>query len=370
MIIENQNINDVVVPSALTINRENLTIATDQDFYLVASVLPENATNYTITWTSSNPNIASVCDGYVAPHSLGTVEITASIDACNLSARCVVVVIPAVPVTKVGIIPNKKAITAGESIYLDAIFQPLDATCKFVRWSSSNSEIATVNPDSGQVFAQREGVVTIYATACDGCGAMDSYELFVAKPVVVISCEPDAWVFSSRTMGADMAEAIGKPEQYRVDCPDTALAFEASWRNSAYCVVVHTHGSPEGLFNEGFDPVENQNTTPVIIHLNDIKTLTRNNDIMFVMITACETAGGEEEDNVACWLSKKINPNGIVLANYYFGYGADKEFTGVKAGSEIPEDGWRVYRNGIRVNMPKVLTMEKSYRIYKLFTER
>ena len=53
---------------------------------------------------------------------------------------------------------------------ISATVCPTNATNKSVTWSSANSNIASVNPNSGLIYAKAVGVTTIYAHACDGSG--------------------------------------------------------------------------------------------------------------------------------------------------------------------------------------------------------
>ncbi|MBP3624605.1 MAG: Ig-like domain-containing protein, partial [Peptococcaceae bacterium] len=57
---------------------------------LTATVLPENATNKTVTWTSSDETVATVADGVVTALKAGNVTITATAD--GKSATCEVTV--------------------------------------------------------------------------------------------------------------------------------------------------------------------------------------------------------------------------------------------------------------------------------------
>lgn len=61
---------------------------------LTATVTPDNATNKTVKWTSSNSDIVSVDDNgnIIAGSKVGTATITATIDGTNLSASCTVTV--------------------------------------------------------------------------------------------------------------------------------------------------------------------------------------------------------------------------------------------------------------------------------------
>lgn len=84
------------------------------------------------------------------------------------------------------------------------------------------------------------------------------------------------------------------------------------------------------------------------------------------MMTACETAGGTENDNIAYWLSKKINANGIVIviANTDIVSGDSTHFKGTNGNTT-----WKVYKNGI-VQAPiydVTLTMQSAYNLYELY---
>lgn len=85
------------------------------------------------------------------------------------------------------------------------------------------------------------------------------------------------------------------------------------------------------------------------------------------MMTACSTAGGDKGNNVAYHLSKKINSQGIVIANKYTVSGASTKF---KASNG--KKGWVAYKNGKIVRdvdkIPAELTMKKAYEIYKELT--
>lgn len=98
-------INVIVTPirvSAVTLDRTKLYMSTSSSAVQInATVLPANATNRTITWVSSNPNVAKVTASTTAsaimitPVSAGKAVITASAD--GISASCSVSVIDLVP---------------------------------------------------------------------------------------------------------------------------------------------------------------------------------------------------------------------------------------------------------------------------------
>ena len=68
----------------MTVGGETLT--------LTATVAPDDATDKTVTWTSSDPTVATVADGVVTAVAAGTANITVTTTDGNYTATCVVTV--------------------------------------------------------------------------------------------------------------------------------------------------------------------------------------------------------------------------------------------------------------------------------------
>lgn len=78
---------------SVTLDKSELTLSIGRETTLVATVLPENATNMNITWTSSNESIATVSSsGVVKGISIGTARITVSTEDGEKTATCEVTV--------------------------------------------------------------------------------------------------------------------------------------------------------------------------------------------------------------------------------------------------------------------------------------
>ena len=96
----NLNFNLVVsVPvTGVTLNQETLTLtAGGATGTITATVSPANATNKTVTWTSSNETVATVADGVVASLVAGTTTITATTLDGSYTATTTVTVATPVP---------------------------------------------------------------------------------------------------------------------------------------------------------------------------------------------------------------------------------------------------------------------------------
>ena len=82
-----------VLVTGVTLNKSELALYTGGSATLTATVEPENATNQAVTWTSSNPSVATVENGVVTAVSAGTATITAAAaDGSGVSATCAVTV--------------------------------------------------------------------------------------------------------------------------------------------------------------------------------------------------------------------------------------------------------------------------------------
>lgn len=79
--------------SSLAIDKESLTLLVDESATLSLSVYPINATNKTISWSSSNGSVATVSDGTIKAVGAGNATITAkATDGSGCSTTCSVTV--------------------------------------------------------------------------------------------------------------------------------------------------------------------------------------------------------------------------------------------------------------------------------------
>lgn len=82
-----------IAVTGISLDKTSAKVATGKSITLTATVTPSNATNKTVTWSTSNSSIASVSNGTVTGKSAGTVTITAT--AGGKSATCSVTVVTA-----------------------------------------------------------------------------------------------------------------------------------------------------------------------------------------------------------------------------------------------------------------------------------
>ena len=222
-----------------------LTLGETETVTLIPTVLPAEATDKSVTWSSSDEAVATVTDGVVTAVAAGTATITVTTTDGAKTATCAVTVAapaastytvtlkegtedatswtiapaeatttgvaagtevkatysgmkkvksvkakkkaPAtVPVTAITLNKTATTIQAGQTETLSvSSVTPDDATDQTVTWSSDNEAVATVNATTGEVTAVAFGTANITATANDGSGVTATCAVTVSKVVTI-----------------------------------------------------------------------------------------------------------------------------------------------------------------------------------------
>ncbi len=150
----------VLVPvTSVTIDKKTVTLTVDETITLEATVNPEDATDATVTWSTSDASVATVENGVVTAVAVGNATIT--VQAGGKKATCSIDVI--IPVEEVTLNTTTAKLFVDETIILEATVSPEDATDTTVVWSTSDASVATV--ENGVVKAIAAGTVTITAEA-------------------------------------------------------------------------------------------------------------------------------------------------------------------------------------------------------------
>ena len=162
---------DPIAVEGITLDKTTATVEEGATVTLTATVTPGNATDKTVTWSTSNEAIATVSGGVVTGVKAGEVTITAK--AGDKSATCTVTVTAAatepevVPVTGVTLNQTEVTLDINQTLTLVATVAPENATNKAVTWASDNTGVATVD-NSGKVTAVAAGTANITVTTADG----------------------------------------------------------------------------------------------------------------------------------------------------------------------------------------------------------
>ena len=155
----------VIPVSNITLNQTSAILHPTNILALTASITPSNASDKTVTWSSSSINATVDSSGIVTAVSAGSAVISATTMSGNLTAICTLTI--TVPVISVSISPTSTTVNTGSTRQLTATIVPSNATNKAVTWSSANTALATVN-SSGLVTGISAGSTTIRVQMADG----------------------------------------------------------------------------------------------------------------------------------------------------------------------------------------------------------
>ena len=185
---------DPVIVTGITLDETTLNLIAGDSIQLHAAVVPENAMNQTIHWTSNKTNFATVDEnGFVrtiadlTKHNTETVVITATTDEGAYTKKCTLsisypnlILSQAVSArrigdTKWGTKPNLNDLVVGFEYSFFAYSSPSEAHVP-VSWSSSDEALMTVEKGTdsttynnyaasrGNALILNEGTVTLTAT--------------------------------------------------------------------------------------------------------------------------------------------------------------------------------------------------------------
>lgn len=144
------------------------TLEVGDNFQLTASVLPRNATDQSLTYTSSNEEVVTVDDmNIITAVGIGTALITVKASS-GIDAVCKVHVIRYPE--SISIDPTNVTAVEGDSVQLEASFEPSDVTERVLAWSSSGENVATVD-QNGLLTCKQQGTATITAETLNGLTA-------------------------------------------------------------------------------------------------------------------------------------------------------------------------------------------------------
>ena len=165
---ETRVIPKLVRASAIELSESEKTVFVGDTFTITATVKPEDAFNRTVTWSSSDPSIATVDEnGTVTAIAKGEAIITAE-SADGVKAECKVTVEKKVAAIELS--ESEKTVFVGDTFTITATVKPEDAFNRTVTWSSSDPSIATVD-ENGTVTAIAKGEAIITAESADGVKA-------------------------------------------------------------------------------------------------------------------------------------------------------------------------------------------------------
>jgi uncharacterized protein YjdB len=178
-----------ILVSSITVNPTSVSMTIAQTQQITATVVPSNAANNTLSWSSSNTGVATVSSsGLITSVAAGSATITVQATDGSNVYNTVSVSVSANPILITGItlIPGSTTLAPGATVQMTTAIAPSNATNKTLTWSSSNTSIATVN-SSGLVTAVAAGTANVWATSTDGSNRTGTCTITVSIAATSIS---------------------------------------------------------------------------------------------------------------------------------------------------------------------------------------
>ena len=222
---------------SVTITQTEIQVVTGRTAQAKVTVLPANANDRTVTWSSSDESIATVKGGQVTGKKAGTCTVTCTSNSNpEISGSATVVVSQLV--TKIENTNGSQELNllVGENVQTRWNVLPDDATNKGLNFKSKHPKVATVD-QNGLVTAVGRGTATIEATAADGSRKVGQVKVNVIQPVTGVTI-PRTLYYVQRGAGSTVKAEV---------LPKNANNQRVTWYSeNDYIVTARSNGTNTG----------------------------------------------------------------------------------------------------------------------------
>ena len=224
---------------SISLGQDEITLKNGGSLLLQVIVTPTDAKADNLVFESESPEIATVDDkGYIKAISVGTTAVTVKTSDEDVSASVLIHVTEngetTINPTGITLVGLSNGLSVGSSSQVIANIYPTNATNKTIKWTSSDSSIATVD-ENGKVYGVKGGKCTIIATTSNNI----SSELEITVSDTNVSVE-------SVTISGDTAITMnvgGTKRLYYTISPATATNKQVKFTsNNSNVVLVDSNG--------------------------------------------------------------------------------------------------------------------------------
>ena len=176
---------DPIHITAMTIDKDTVSLPVGKKDTLTARILPAEALNKKVTWTSTNPSFAAVerltdTTAVVTGKTVGVAMIVGETEDGNFKDTCYIYVRNAVELKAIKLDKQKIRLKLNTTDTLAVAFSPANASDQRVKFLSADTSIATVDAN-GVIKGLKTGTVYVSVTSLEG-GFKDSCEVTVYDP--------------------------------------------------------------------------------------------------------------------------------------------------------------------------------------------
>ena len=176
---------DPIHVTAMTIDKDTVSLPVGKKDTLTARILPAEALNKKVTWTSTNPSFAAVerltdTTAVVTGKTVGVAMIVGETEDGNFKDTCYIYVRNAVELKAIKLDKQKIRLKLNTTDTLAVAFSPANASAQRVKFLSADTSIATVDAN-GVIKGLKTGTIYVSVTSLEG-GFKDSCEVTVYDP--------------------------------------------------------------------------------------------------------------------------------------------------------------------------------------------
>ena len=153
-------VSEGVAVTGVTLNKNALTLTVGESETLTATVSPNDATDKSVTWSSSKPSVALATNGTISAQSAGTATITVTTTDGGYTDTCAVTVnAPSTPTLSI----DKASFSGytGQSVSITATYSNLESD---LAWSASGTGSITGGSTTWSSSDHRNGTSTYTCT--------------------------------------------------------------------------------------------------------------------------------------------------------------------------------------------------------------
>lgn len=214
--------------SSISLDKTELTLPVGASEALQATVLPDNAADKTVTWTSSDPSVAEVgVNGQVAGISVGEATITAT--AGDKTAQCVVTVTPVaverIELDKTSLIVKLSDYSSQNPYVAEVVatVYPENASYDNVEWSVSPSTNCPIGSSSSMAYGAKKTKFRIRPVSLGTAILTASIgEISASCEVTVINPVQEFWLEDALENGNQITEIT---VEYDANNPNSQRAW-------------------------------------------------------------------------------------------------------------------------------------------------
>ena len=339
---------DIVVASA----DKNVSIVKNSTRILNASVKPDNATNKTLTYSSSDTNVATVdANGLISAKTAGSATLTISAADGVSKTINVTVTDSEVAVTDIEFDPPLPAqpieLGIGQEYTISAKVKPDNATNKSVRITNNSPDYIAVSGETVEGTKEGEAEVTVESVSNPEIKKVIQFKI-KQKPSIKIN------------MSSVFCESNGGEVTFKVETPNGKLNYD----------IDVVGGGSKWISSVSKDTsVQTKDTVKLTVTQN--KTVwARTAYIKFIDKSTNQYVKGDDKKDLAVKIEQKANENPTVRTEWV--HGVTKPNNGEKVpvlgedGFQLQDGGQPVYYNQDYVFVWKETSDTKFFNVRKL----